>query len=65
MSNESSLKYPIDFFNIIGRSFIASKDFVDGASLLRGIVDRQGDALLELTFANLLSWEIWIDTFAR
>ena len=30
---------------------IASKEFVDEASKLRGIVDRQGDALLELTLA--------------
>ena len=33
---------------------IASKNFVDEASKLRGIVDRQGDALLELTFADFL-----------
>ncbi len=34
---------------------IASKDFVDEASKLRGFVDRQGDALLELTFADFIS----------
>ncbi len=33
---------------------IASKEFVDEASKLRGYVDRQGDALLELTFANFI-----------
>jgi len=33
---------------------IASKNFVDEASKMRGIVDRQGDALLELTFADFL-----------
>ena len=33
---------------------IASKEFVDEASKLRGIVDRQGDALLELTFADFI-----------
>ncbi len=33
---------------------IASKAFVDEASKLRGIVDRQGDALLELTFAEFI-----------
>jgi len=33
---------------------IASKEFVDEASKLRGFVDRQGDALLELTFANFI-----------
>lgn len=33
---------------------IASKDFVDEAAKLRSIIDRQGDALLELTFADLL-----------
>ena len=33
---------------------IASKDFVDEAAKLRGIVDRQGDALLELTFAAFI-----------
>jgi len=33
---------------------IASKEFVDEASKLRGIVDRQGDALLELTFAEFI-----------
>lgn len=33
---------------------IASKEFVDEASKLRSIVDRQGDALLELTFANFI-----------
>ena len=33
---------------------IASKEFVDEASKLRGIIDRQGDALLELTFADFI-----------
>lgn len=33
---------------------IASKDFVDEAAKLRGYVDRQGDALLELTFAEFI-----------
>lgn len=33
---------------------IASKEFVDEASKLRGIVDRQGDAILELTFADFI-----------
>ncbi len=33
---------------------IASKEFVDEASKLRGYVDRQGDALLELTFADYI-----------
>ncbi|CAL2103145.1 HTH gntR-type domain-containing protein [Tenacibaculum sp. 190130A14a] len=33
---------------------IASKDFVDEAAKLRGYVDRQGDALLELTFADFV-----------
>jgi len=33
---------------------IAPKEFVDEASKLRGIIDRQGDALLELTFANFI-----------
>lgn len=33
---------------------IASKEFVDEAAKLRGVVDRQGDALLELTFANFI-----------
>ncbi|MDJ0646713.1 MAG: PLP-dependent aminotransferase family protein [Flavobacteriaceae bacterium] len=33
---------------------IASKDFVDEAARLRRIVDRQGDALLELTFAEFI-----------
>ena len=33
---------------------IAPKEFVDEASKLRGIVDRQGDALLELTFADFI-----------
>lgn len=33
---------------------VASKDFVDEASKLRGIIDRQGDAILELTFADFL-----------
>jgi len=33
---------------------IASKEFVDEASKLRGIVDRQGDALLELTFTDFI-----------
>jgi GntR family transcriptional regulator/MocR family aminotransferase len=33
---------------------IASKEFVDEASKLRGYVDRQGDALLELTFADFI-----------
>ncbi len=33
---------------------IASKEFVDETSKLRGFVDRQGDALLELTFADFI-----------
>jgi len=33
---------------------IASKEFVDEAAKLRGFVDRQGDALLELTFAAFI-----------
>ncbi len=33
---------------------IASKEFVDEASKLRGFVDRQGDALLELTFSDFI-----------
>lgn len=33
---------------------IASEDFVDETAKLRGIVDRQGDALLELTFADFI-----------
>ena len=33
---------------------IASKSFVDEASKLRGFVDRQGDALLEMTFADFI-----------
>ena len=33
---------------------IASKEFVDEAANLRKIVDRQGDALLELTFADFI-----------
>ncbi len=33
---------------------IAPKDFVDEAARLRRIVDRQGDALLELTFAEFI-----------
>lgn len=33
---------------------VASKEFVDEASKLRGFVDRQGDALLELTFADFI-----------
>jgi len=33
---------------------IASKEFVDEAAKLRGFVDRQGDALLELTFADFI-----------
>ncbi len=33
---------------------IASKEFVDEASKLRRIIDRQGDALLELTFAEFV-----------
>ncbi len=33
---------------------IASKEFVDEASKLRGFIDRQGDALLELTFASFI-----------
>ncbi|WP_298237341.1 PLP-dependent aminotransferase family protein [uncultured Algibacter sp.] len=33
---------------------IASKEFVDEASKLRGYIDRQGDALLELTFASFI-----------
>lgn len=33
---------------------IAPKEFVDEAAKLRGFMDRQGDALLELTFANFI-----------
>ncbi|WP_299885809.1 PLP-dependent aminotransferase family protein [uncultured Lacinutrix sp.] len=33
---------------------IASTEFVDEASKLRGFIDRQGDALLELTFASFI-----------
>lgn len=33
---------------------VAPKDFIDEVSKLRGIVDRQGDALLELTFASFI-----------
>ncbi|MFK7811859.1 MAG: PLP-dependent aminotransferase family protein [Maribacter sp.] len=33
---------------------IASKEFVDETAKLRGFVDRQGDALLELTFADFI-----------
>lgn len=33
---------------------IASREFVDEAAKLRGVVDRQGDALLELTFADFI-----------
>jgi GntR family transcriptional regulator/MocR family aminotransferase len=33
---------------------IASKAFVDEAAKLRGFIDRQGDALLELTFADFI-----------
>ncbi|MBA6155062.1 PLP-dependent aminotransferase family protein [Tenacibaculum sp. S7007] len=33
---------------------IASKEFVNEAAKLRGFVDRQGDALLELTFADFI-----------
>lgn len=33
---------------------IASKEFVDEASKLRGYIDRQGDALLELAFADFI-----------
>ncbi len=33
---------------------IASREFVDEASKLRGFIDRQGDALLELTFASFI-----------
>ncbi|MGD1946642.1 MAG: PLP-dependent aminotransferase family protein [Croceivirga sp.] len=33
---------------------IASKEFVDEAAKLRGFVDRQGDAVLELTFADFI-----------
>lgn len=33
---------------------VASKAFVDEAAKLRGFVDRQGDALLELTFADFI-----------
>jgi len=35
---------------------IASKDFIDSAANLRRIIDRQGDALLELTFANFIKY---------
>ncbi|MFK7810919.1 MAG: PLP-dependent aminotransferase family protein [Maribacter sp.] len=33
---------------------IASKEFVDEAAKLRASIDRQGDSLLELTFANFI-----------
>ena len=33
---------------------IGPKEFVDEAAKLRGFIDRQGDALLELTFANFI-----------
>lgn len=33
---------------------IASKDFVDECAKLRGFIDRQGDAILELTFSNFI-----------
>lgn len=33
---------------------VAPKEFIDQAAGLRGIVDRQGDALLELTFADFI-----------
>lgn len=33
---------------------IASREFLDEAAKLRGFVDRQGDALLELTFADFI-----------
>ena len=33
---------------------IASKDVVDEASKIRGIIDRQGDAILELAFADFI-----------
>ena len=33
---------------------VASKDVVDEASKARGIIDRQGDAILELTFAEFI-----------
>jgi len=33
---------------------IAPREFIDEAASLRGIVDRQGDALLELTFASFI-----------
>ncbi len=33
---------------------IASKEFVDEAAKLRGFIDRQGDALLEMTFASFI-----------
>ncbi|SNR15376.1 MocR-like pyridoxine biosynthesis transcription factor PdxR [Tenacibaculum jejuense] len=33
---------------------IANKEFVNEASQIRGLVDRQGDALLELTFAEFI-----------
>ncbi|WP_420573876.1 PLP-dependent aminotransferase family protein [Kordia sp.] len=33
---------------------IASKEFVDETSKLRGFIDRQGDALLEMTFASFI-----------
>ncbi|GEM_PF-3561254 len=37
---------------------IASKEFVDEASKLRGFFDRQVDAILELTFSDLLSGDL-------
>ncbi|GAA3647610.1 PLP-dependent aminotransferase family protein [Flavivirga jejuensis] len=33
---------------------IASKDFVDACAKLRRFIDRQGDAILELTFSNFI-----------
>ena len=43
----------IDYANDAG-SVMASKEYVDEASKLRGYIDRQGDALLELTFASFI-----------
>lgn len=33
---------------------VASKDFVDACARFRGVIDRQGDSILELTFAHYI-----------
>lgn len=35
---------------------VASKDFVDECAKLRRFIDRQGDAILEMTFANFIKY---------